>query len=528
MKKRVISAILVLLISYFALCGRIFGIINTPELASAQTDIRVRELAEKRGTIYDKNGYPLVNRETNTIVCAIPNTQTSVAIAKLKGKAFTEDTLLKGYFTTFSLNEGETIEPTDNIKLFETKKRYSDNVALHILGYLDGDGNGVCGVEKYFENEIKNADGKLSVAYSADAFGRMLTGEAVEIRNENYYSLGGIALTIDREIQVITENALKNGNIDKGAAVVIDVDSGAVLACASTPTYDRENIEKYLDDENSPFLNRALSAFPVGSVFKPVTVAAAIENGISEDNFVCTGSIEKSENIFNCNKTDGHGKVNLNTALAFSCNPYFIDLSTKVGAKKLLETAKKLGFQKSTNLGNGFMTDSGALPDINDLNSDAAVGNFGFGQGKLTATPLQIAACFAVFANGGTYHEPYIYKGAVDEYGALTPSVKPQGEKALKAETCKRISEALFQTTTIGTGKGAYSSLFKECAKTATAQSGQYDENGVEIKYCWFAGYFPYENPKYAVCILKENGSSGGSDGAPVFKEISEKIFGLK
>lgn len=528
MKKRVISAILVLVISYFSLCGRIFGIISTPELASAQTDIRVRELAQKRGTIYDKNGTPLVNRETKTIVCAIPNAQTSVAVAKVKGKTFTEDTLLKGYFTTFILSENETIEPTDSIKLFETKTRYSDNVAIHILGYLDGDGNGVCGVEKYFENEISAEDGNLSAAYSADAFGRMLTGEAVEIRNENYYSLGGIALTIDRNIQTITENALKHGNIDEGAAVVIDVESGAILACASTPTYDRDNIQKYLNDESSPFLNRATSAFPVGSVFKPVTVAAALENGISEEDFICTGSIRKSENTFNCNKSEGHGKVDLNTALAYSCNPYFIDLSTKAGAKKLLETAKKLGFQKSTNLGNGYMTDSGTLPDIEELNSDAAVGNFGFGQGKLTATPLQIASCFAVFANGGTYHEPYIYKGTVDEYGALTPSVKPQGEKVLKTEICEKISEALYQTTTVGTGKAAYSSLFKACAKTATAQSGQYDENGIEIKYCWFAGYFPYENPKYAVCILKENGNSGGSDGAPVFKEISEKIFGLK
>ena len=83
----------------------------------------------------------------------------------------------------------------------------------------------------------------------------------------------------------------------------------------------------------------------------------------------------------------------------------------------------------------------------------------------------------------------------------------------------------MAKTTTDGTGKTAFTSLFDSCTKTATAQSGQYDENGIEIKYCWFVGFFPIENPQYVICILKENGSSGGTDGAPVFKEISEKIY---
>ena len=83
----------------------------------------------------------------------------------------------------------------------------------------------------------------------------------------------------------------------------------------------------------------------------------------------------------------------------------------------------------------------------------------------------------------------------------------------------------MSKTITEGTGKVAFSSLFDSCAKTATAESGQYDEKGNEIKYCWFTGFFPEDDPQYVICILKENGSSGGTDGAPVFKEISEKIF---
>lgn len=525
LKKRVFSAVFIIIFSFTALCGRIYNINSSVDIVSAEPHIRVRELGTKKGTVYDRNGEKLTNRETKTLVCAKPNAENSVVINKLKGETFAKETVLKGYFTSFFLEENQTVTENESIKTFSIFERYGDSVALHLLGYTDVDGNGVCGIEKHFQNEIDQHSGTLSVAYSADALGRMLVGEDIEVRNGNYYSQGGIMLTLDREFQIIAENALKNGNIDKGAAVVLDAKTSAILACASTPAYERDNIEKYLSSDDSPFLNRALSAFPVGSVFKTVTSAAAIENNIFLDSFNCNGYIEKSGNKFNCNKLIGHGDIDFNTAVSLSCNPYFIELSTQVGAENLLNTAKKLGFGKGFDIGNGFLTDSGTLPDIKELNSDAAVGNFGFGQGKLTASPLQVAACFAAFANGGIYNEPFIFKGSVNENGSLTPSIQTQGKRVLKESTCKRISDAMYYTTLEGTGASAHTSLFDSCAKTATAQSGQYDENGVEIKYCWFAGFFPYENPKYVICILKENGNSGGIDGAPVFKEISENIY---
>ncbi len=525
MKKRIISALLALIFSITALCGKMFNIINTAEIADVQSHLRVRELSVKRGNIYDRTGELLVNSKSETLACFIPGNESALVLKELRGNKYVEETVLKGYFTTVLLDENERIKDSNNIKTLKISERYPDNIALHLLGYCNKEGSGVCGIEKYYEKEISTDSGTLSVAYSADALGRMLIGDGVEIRNDNYYSKSGIALTLDKKIQTITENALANGNIDKGAAVVLDVKTSAILACASTPTYDRNNIEAFLKDKNSPFLNRALSAFPVGSVFKTVTAAVAIESEIELKNYNCSGSIEKNANLFHCNKEDGHGEIDFNTALSLSCNPYFIELSTLTGKKNLLSTAKKLGFSKPTDLGNGFLTDSGTLPKIKELNSDAAIGNFGFGQGKLTATPLQIAACYATLANKGIYNEPYLFHGRIDTNGAFLPEGRKDGKRVLEESTCKRISEALLQTTINGTGKNAYSSLFKACTKTATAQSGQYNKNGTEIKYCWFVGFFPYENPEYVICILKENGSSGGIDGAPVFKEISEKIY---
>lgn len=525
MKKRVVSALLVIVLSFLTLAGRLLYISSSSELVSAQPHIRARDLGTKKGTIYDRNGKPLTNAETETIISAKPTAENAILISKLKGKKFAKSTILKGYFTSFSTEKSEQINESEDIKKFDVFQRYSNTIALHLIGYTDIDGNGVSGIEKYYEKEINQHNGSLSVAYSADAMGRMLTGESIEIRNNNYYSQGGIMLTIDKDIQIIVENALKNGNIDKGAAVVLDVKTSSVLACASTPVYERNDIEKYLHSADAPFLNRAFECFPVGSVFKPVTAAAALENGIKLSDYYCKGYIEKSGNKFKCNKLEGHGIIDFNTAISMSCNPYFIELSTKIGAEKLLKTAKNLGLGTSIDLGNGFVTSAGSLPDIKELNSSAAVGNLGFGQGRLTASPLQIAACFATIANGGIYNKPYIYKGSVDTNGNLTPSIQEDGERVLRKSTCEAIKNAMAKTTTEGTGKTAFTSLCNSCTKTATAQSGQYDENGVEIKYCWFVGFFPTENPQYVICILKENGSSGGTDGAPVFKEISEKIY---
>lgn len=525
MKKRVISALLIIIISFSALSGRLYYISSSTELVSVQPHIRVRELGVKKGTIYDRNGKPITNNKTETVVCAKPTAENAVLVNKAMGRKFAKSTILKGYFTSFTTESSSLIKESDDIKKFNTFERYGDSVALHLIGYTDIDGKGVSGIEKYYQKEIDKHKGRLSVAYSADALGRMLTGESIEIRNENYYSEGGIMLTIDRDIQIIVEKALENGGIDKGAAVVLDVKSSAVLACASTPEYDRNNISDYLNSADTPFLNRALECFPVGSVFKPVTAAAALENDIELNEYYCKGYIEKSGNKFNCNKLEGHGNIDFNTAISMSCNPYFIEISTKVGAEKLLNTAKSLGFGESIDLGNGFVTSEGSLPDIKELNSSAAVGNLGFGQGKLTASPLQIANCFAVIANGGVYNEPYIYKGTVDGNGNLTPSVQGEGKRVLRKNTCEAIKNAMAKTTIEGTGKAAFTSLFDSCTKTATAQSGQYDENGVEIKYCWFVGFFPIESPQFVICILKENGSSGGTDGAPVFKEISENIY---
>lgn len=527
MKKRVICFLTSLIVTFLSLTGRLLYISTSPVAVSEQDCLRVREISSVRGMIYDRNMTPLVNYGFKEKLLIMP---TEEAMGIMKRNGYDEETIKamsEGYFIIRDKKSSDSIDSSDSIKILKTYERYPDSSLVHIIGYTDDTGNGVCGIEKYYNNSIISQGGKLEAIYSADAEGRILTGENVEIRNTGYYDSDGIVLTIDKEIQSICENAMKNNNIQKGAVVVMDVKTSEISACVSVPDYDRNDLSQALASPDSPFINRAFTASPLGSVFKVVTSAAAIENNISLPLFNCTGNITKSGNTFNCSDLSGHGTIDFNTALSDSCNPYFIDLGTHIGAEKLLQTADALGFGKSTDFGNGYMTDKGNLPTKDTLNSDAAVGNFAFGQGELTATPVQIANLFACIGNGGIMNEPSLIHGYADKNGGFSPSGKEKGQRVMSESTCDILKDALIKTSTDGTGKYAFSSLYTCCSKTATAQSGQYDKDGNEILYCWFVGFFPAENPQYVICVMKENGISGGTDCAPVFKEIAEGIIAL-
>lgn len=475
--------------------------------------------------IYDRNLKPLVNKDY-TYTFLLKPTQSNLSLLKAMGyEGDVIERLQGGSLVIIESDNKHLFTEGTDIKALRVFKRYRDPLCVHVIGYTDEDGNGISGIEEHFNSYLTETGGDLSVAYSADANGRLLTAEAIEIRNQNYYTAEGLVLTIDSDIQRIVENALKSNNVKKGAVVVLDTESGGIAGCASVPCYDPENPAEALSSTDSPFINRCFSAYPVGSVFKLVTAVGALENGINLPLYTCTGQITKSGNTFNCSKLKGHGETDLAGAISQSCNPYFIELGTRLGGKSLLVTAETTGFGRPIDLGNGYLTNSGILPDITDLNSDAAVGNFAFGQGRFTATPLQVAAFINTIATDGIYKEPYLVRGYTDSKGAFAPIITDSPYRIFEKDTCRVLKKAMLSTTIDGTGTLAFSSLFNSCGKTATAQSGQYDNTGREIKICWYAGFFPAKNPRYTLCIMVEDGTSGGTDCAPLFKEICENIY---
>ena len=150
--------------------------------------------------------------------------------------------------------------------------------------------------------------------------------------------------------------------------------------------------------------------------------------------------------------------------------------------------------------------------------------NFSFGQGLLMASPVQVAASYAAIANNGIYNQPLVIKSMVDENKIEFKEVaSPPSRRVVSEKTSKTVKKALEKAVNEGSGKSAKPSNTTASGKTATAQSGWY-ANGMEITHSWFAGFFPSDNPKYVVVILKENGKSGSYDCAPIFKSIAELI----
>lgn len=474
--------------------------------------------------IYDRKLRKLVNSETENCIIVKPTAKGISEISELENAAEIQDILKTGELYIGKASES-AVENSENVLNTPITKRYTNESLCHIIGYTNAEGDGVCGIEKAYNDILSSASGTLSAVYKTDALGRVLTSEPIEIRDTGFNSPEGVVLTIDENIQKITENALINGGIKKGAAVVLNVKTGEISALVSLPFYNQSNPEESFDNGSSPFINRAFSAYSVGSVFKIVTAAASIENKIAKESFVCTGSIEKSGVTFFCNNKKGHGTLGLEAALSVSCNPYFIELSAEIGAKELLKYTNALGFGKGSEF-QGITSSGGTLPTIKELDSDAALGNFGFGQGKLTATPLQLASCYNTFARGGIYIEPTLVKGTVDNKGNYNEFTNKSDEyEAVKTDTAEKINEYLKTVMDEGTGTKGKSIYFDSCGKTATAETGQTDESGRAIYNTWFVGFFPYENPEYTVCILKEDGASGSFDDAPIFKEISENIY---
>lgn len=520
MTKRIICAYFFYMIFTVAVVLQVFQTGKTEaESADFHNNTRYLTVGQTRGMIYDRNMKPLVNREFHTMLVVNP---TAEAVAVLKQELTAEDyekiRLKAEYGNPFMFVCDYYGGWCDDIITTIVYERYSSSdVASHIIGYLDSEGNGVCGIEKAYEDLLDEYSGSFGIRYVADANGKMLGGTEIETVNSDYASGEGIVLTIDYEIQRVCENVMKNNDMQTGAVVVLDAETSEILAMASAPVFDRNNLTEAIKNEDKPFFNRALAAYPVGSVFKPVVAATALENGTDTDLFCeCDGNMQTSGVVFNCHKRTGHGILDMTDAMAVSCNMYYIQLGLELGAEKIINMAAFLGFGKKIQLCDGITAAAGNLPSSDDIDSSASLANLSFGQGELLATPLQIAAAYGAFVNGGYYIEPTLIKN---------DSENRTGTKVITENVCERIENMLRNTVDNGSGALASSMVGDVCGKTATAETGK-TENGKKSVHTWFAGNFAYNGKNYVIVIFRENGNSSSTDCAPVFRDIADSISG--
>lgn len=398
--------------------------------------------------------------------------------------------------------------------VFQSQSRYADNqTACHLIGYLNKDENrGVSGLELARQEEL--ADDGNTLTLWADSAGNIIRGIAPAVTVQTSASdsavtamkARSVVTTIDRRLQHVCEKALANAG-EGGAAVVMDSNTGEILAWASYPDFNPNDIASYLEKQGDCLLDKVCQGtYAPGSVFKIVTAIAALESGVCDENqeFECKGEITVEGVTLKCSAAEeGHGIVNMNQAMAVSCNCYFAQLGQLTGCEKIVETAAVLG------LGSKVLDDF-PQESAGNIPSEAEVGpwditNISIGQGSILVTPLQIARMTAIVQNGGKNVEPVL---ELDER-------RDDEEQLISAETAQKVDSMLREVMISGTGAGDWQ--IPVCGKTGTAEALW---EGHNVKNCWFTGYFSAKGRNYTVTVVSERGESGAYTAMPVFKSV--------
>lgn len=407
-------------------------------------------------------------------------------------------------------------------------------------GYDMDDTIGLSGIEAAFEEYLQGTDGTLLKTY--DSSGNLVSEEYTEEPAAGYNT----TTTLDIGLQAAVEEALAeltdeiNDGAGGSAAVVIDVNSGEVLAMASYPTYSAatylEDYNDLLEDERNPLYNRALlGTYAPGSTYKICTAVAIANYGIaSPSNTVsCTGSLTYGDTTFRCWNRSGHGTENMQDAVRDSCNVYFYTYGAALGIDAQTEMAQAYGLGVSTgielsestgvNAGPAYSESLGATWYAGDVLSAA------IGQSDNQFTPLQLANYIATFANGGTHYYAHLLKNvkSSDNSTIICEYADVVEDPVMNEVT---ISDATYEAITAGMGEviaadditdfdALYEQGIEVACKTGTAQLGSTGlYNGL------FVSFAPIDDPQIAICTVVEKASSGASTAA-ITAAIMEYYF---
>jgi penicillin-binding protein 2 len=439
------------------------------------------------------------------------------------------------------------------------------DLGSHLLGYLGeitedelGSGQfqnyrpndfvGKSGLEKTLERYLKGDDGERRVEVDVQ-------GKKLRILKTLEPAPGQqVFLTIRQDLQQTAEKAFGE---QAGAAVVLDVRTGEVLAMVSKPSFDpalfargitgQEWIE-LIQNTRHPLTNKALKGqYPPGSVFKIVTALAALQSGTAtpRTTVYCTGEHKIGNRAFRCWKRGGHGPTDLKKALKESCDVWFYQAGQNAGIDRIAATARSLGLGQTL----GFSLEGdrdGLIPDqqwkqrqFGQRWYDGETVISAIGQGYVLATPLQLATMMSAIANGGKVLRPQVIKQIQDVHGTVHFEVKPEILRIANIDPAHLLAVRQGLDAVVNEPGGtAWQSRLKEvhyAGKTGTSQVVKQkerlkDEHLVPYQFrdhALFAAYAPAANPEVAIAVVVEHGSHGGSAAAPIAKAILARYFEL-
>lgn len=497
MNKKIFTYSVCVLLLFSLLAGRIgYIIFSGAYLVSDSYNSYTLTIDTKLPNLFYDDGTLLTNNVENYVAVIRPQAQAIAEMTKLFDTAerneINED-LKKGYPVLKAIDK-EKINRANHITVYKTTA--SDYSCTQFINRQSS------GLLSYLPLSI----GTKKINFTIDAKGRLLKGDNGTVMEENYESQEGYILSINKAIQDIAQKSSKN--MKSGCVLVMNVKDASIAACVIKP--------------NESYINKALSQYAVGSIFKIVVLACAIENDLNPF-YNCRGSISIGDTVFSCQSKHVHGYQNLKEALGNSCNCYFVNLAMKLGSEKLLDTMKRFGFEKETELFDKWTVKNASVPTKNDLQSKGELALLGFGQGKLTATPLQMCSALCVIGNGGFYNSPKLVMQKVSNNAVMQNIEYDSPVRVIDKKNTQTILRYLRYVVTNGTGRNAETSSHSSLGKTATAQTGQYSD-GRELLNTWFAGLYPYSNPRYAIVVMTEDGISGSGDCCPIYRSIVEKL----
>ncbi|MBN2190867.1 MAG: penicillin-binding protein 2 [Candidatus Aureabacteria bacterium] len=553
----------------------IIQVVDYPKYSeySANNRIRIIRTMPLRGNIYDRNGKLLADNRPSYNVCLVEEDIKD----KDKTMYFLEQTLglgkdyvqkkLKEYrwrpYTPVvvkrDISEKEVAQIEENrldlpgvvVERVPARNYVYGSVGSSLLGYVgrisrdDYEKNkdrgysaddmvGITGLEKEYEDYLRGEKGGMQVQVDSRGYRDRILKSHPPARGYDIYT------TIDIDLQKDVENIMDGA---KGAAVVLNAQSGEVLALASKPDFDpnifsgfveQKEIDLIIKNKDLPLLNRAISGmYPPGSIFKVVIALASLDRPDFSVNTKhhCSGSFSFGDRVFNCWEKRGHGYVDLRDAIKYSCNIYFYNEGLNCGVSRIIEAAGSYGYGQETGI-DIYGEVSPELPGPEWKKEKTGQSwyqgdtvNLSIGQGYMLATPLQSAVFLSAVANGGSVYRPRVALSVVrhdtgdriKEFLPFEKSARPINEKKQKI-----IKDSMWRVVNEAHGTGTAASVpgFDICGKTGTAQAG----NGT---HAWFGGFAPRANPEVVVVVLIEGGESGSHSAAPlagrIFKSYCER-----
>ena len=580
-------------------------IVQHDELSQLAVDnqTRVSSITAARGTIYDRNMNVLAVSADVENVCIDPNElyhsgqdrdaiagdlaelldvdkdrilklmeDTSYRYQIVKRKVEQEEASLVRRYINENEVTGVYLEP-------DTKRYYpAGALAAQVLGFVGSDNTGLDGIEAAYDGYLTGKSGKI-VSAKGNYGTEMLYHHETYFDAENGRDL---VLTIDETVQQMLEKhmhvSIVQYDVQIGAfGVVMDVDSGEILAMATLGGYDPNNYSEIydLDTKNAlaqqyaeaqaatgaeqealmtayraavaearlrQWRNRVISdGYEPGSTFKSITLAAALEEGAVtlSNSFFCNGSttIKGRTKALHCWKSAGHGQQSTAEALQNSCNVAFANIGIRLGGEKLYEYVQKFGLMEKTGIelngeASGIFFDEATL---SNPDSYASLSSAAFGQ-TFKITPLQLVRAIAAVVNGGYLLEPHVVKEVLDSEGnVLEEHETTVLRQVISEETSATMCELLESVVSQGTAKNAQIAGYRIGGKTGTSEKiDVFDENGnpVEDKIVSFVGIAPMDDPQYIVLVALDTPSretgyyiSGGQMGAPTVRDVLADIL---